>query len=188
MSLVVAALTGIALAACAGLRVFLPLFAAGVAARYFEWPLASSMQWLASDSALITFGVATVVEIAADKVPALDHLLDGAQTFLAPAAGALLAVSSLGDLSTGTAVALGVITGAPIAGGVHLLAATTRVGSSAVTLGAGNPVLSILEDGAASVGVVLAFLIPLLVLIGVALLALGLYRWRRSRAAAARGP
>jgi hypothetical protein len=183
MSLVVAALTGIALAACAGLRVFLPLFAAGIAARGFDWPLAPSMEWLSSDAALVTFGVASVVELVADKVPALDHLLDGAQTFLAPAAGAMVAVSSLGDLPTATAVALGVITGAPIAGGIHLLAATARVGSSALTFGAGNPVLSVLEDGAAGVGVVLAFLIPLAVVVSVVLLAFAIRRWRRSRAA-----
>jgi hypothetical protein len=183
MSLVVAALTGIALAACAGLRVFLPLFAAGAAARFFDWPLAHGMAWLASDAALVTFGVASAVEVAADKIPALDHLLDAAQTFLAPAAGAMLAVSSLADLPTGTAVALGVITGAPIAGGIHLLAASTRVGSSALTFGAGNPVLSLLEDAAAAVGVVLAFLLPILVVVALLLLALAIRRWRRSRAA-----
>ncbi len=182
MSLVVAAFTGIALAACAGLRVFLPLFAAGLAARWFDWPLAPSMEWLAGDAALVAFGVASAVEIAADKIPALDHLLDAAQTFLAPAAGAMLAVSSLAELPTGTALALGVITGAPIAGGIHLLAAATRVGSSATTFGVANPVLSLLEDGAAALGVVLAFLIPILVVVALVLLALAIRGWRRARA------
>jgi hypothetical protein len=183
VALLLAALTGIALAACAGLRVFLPLFAAGAAARFFDWPLASSMQWLSGDASLVTFGMASVVEIVADKVPALDHLLDAAQTFLAPAAGAMVAVSSLSDLSPVAALAVGIITGAPIAGGVHLLAATTRLGSSALTLGAGNPVLSVIEDVLASVGVLLAFVIPLVVVIGILLLALAIRRWRRSRAA-----
>ena len=180
MALLLAALTGIALAACAGLRVFLPLFAAGAAARFFDWPLASSMQWLSGDASLVTFGMASVVEIVADKVPALDHLLDAAQTFLAPAAGAMVAVSSLSDLSPAAALAVGIITGAPIAGGVHLLAATTRLGSSALTLGAGNPVLSVIEDVLASVGVLLAFVIPLFVVIGIVLVALAIRRWRRS--------
>jgi uncharacterized protein DUF4126 len=186
MSLAIAALTGVALAACAGLRVFLPLLAAGIAARWFDWPLAPSMRWLASDPALVTFGVASVVEILADKLPALDHALDVAQTFLAPAAGTMVAVSALGDLPTGSAVALGIITGAPIAGGVHLIAAATRLGSSALTLGTGNPVLSFLEDAAAAVGVVLAFVIPALVVLAVVLLALIVRRWRRSRRASPR--
>src|SRR5262245_1125807 len=187
MSLVVAALTGIALAACAGLRAFLPLFAAGAAARYFDWPLARSMEWLASDPALVTFGVASVVEVIADKVPAIDHLLDGAQTFLAPMAGAMVAVSSLSDLPTSTAVALGVIAGAPVAGGIHLFAATTRVGSSMLTLGAGNPLLSLLEDVVAGIGIVLAFFIPIVVLAaGAAVLAFGTRRWRRARTGSAK--
>ena len=80
MTLALAALTGIALTACAGLR-------------FFDWPLASSMAWLAADAALATFGVASAVEVLADKVPALDHALDAAQSFLAPVAGAMVAVS-----------------------------------------------------------------------------------------------
>ena len=74
---------------------------------------------------------------------------------------------------------------APIAGGVHLLAATTRLGSSAFTLGAGNPVLSVIEDVLASVGVLLAFAIPLAAVLGILLVALAIRRWRRSRAARA---
>ena len=54
-----AAATGIALAASAGLRAFLPLFAAGVAARWFQWPLASPVGWLSSDPALLMFGIAS---------------------------------------------------------------------------------------------------------------------------------
>jgi hypothetical protein len=143
------------------------------------------MQWLSGDSALVTFGVASVVEVVADKVPALDHILDAAQTFLAPAAGAVVAVSSLPELSPAAALAIGILTGAPIAGGVHLLAATTRLGSSAFTLGAGNPVLSVIEDVLATLGVLLAFVTPLVALLGILLVALALRRWRRSRAARA---
>jgi len=183
---IAAALTGFALSACAGLRVFLPLFAAGLAARLAEWPLAAGAEWLASDAALVSFGVATAVEIAADKVPALDHLLDGAQTFLAPAAGALLAASSFGDLPPWAALALGVATGAPIAGGVHLLAATTRLQSSLFTAGAGNPVLSLAEDVLAAVGAVVAFVWPVLVVATGIGAAFWIRRRRRRRAARAR--
>jgi hypothetical protein len=142
------------------------------------------MDWLSGDAALVSFGVASVVEIVADKVPALDHVLDGAQTFLAPAAGAMLAVSSLTDLSPGMALVLGIITGAPIAGGVHLLAAATRLKSSLFTLGAGNPVLSVIEDVAAGVGVLLAFVIPLVVVVGIVLGIVAIRRWRRRPRAA----
>jgi hypothetical protein len=184
VTLVLAALTGIGLAACAGLRAFLPLFAAGLAARFADWPLAESTRWLASDAALVVFGVATVVEVLADKVPALDHALDAAQTVLAPVAGSVVAVSALTDLPAPHALALGIATGAPLAGGVHLLAATTRLSSSAVSGGIANPVLSVIEDVVATVGVVIAFVVPLLALIAIVAAALALRRWRARRAAA----
>lgn len=179
MALAVAVLTGIALAACAGLRAFLPLFAAGLAARFFEWPLSGGMSWLASDPALVSFGVATLVEIVADKVPVLDHALDGAQTFLAPAAGALVAVSALTDLPPSAALVLGVLTGAPVAGGVHLLAATTRVKSSVLTGTVANPFLSVLEDVGALAGVAVAFVLPLVAALLVVLVGGLLFRLRR---------
>ena len=48
---------GLSLAACAGLRAFLPLFITGLVAR-FEWiPLLDRFDWLASDAALLVFGV-----------------------------------------------------------------------------------------------------------------------------------
>lgn len=183
MTWIAAALTGIALSACAGLRVFLPLFGAGLAARLADWPLASGADWLASDAALVTFGVATVVEIVADKVPALDHALDVAQTFLAPAAGAVLAASSFTEMPPWAALALGIATGAPIAGGVHLLAATTRLQSSLFTAGVGNPVLSLAEDVLAAVGAVVAFVLPLVAVATIVLAALWIRRRRRRRVA-----
>ncbi len=184
LSLIAAAFTGLGLAACAGLRAFLPIFAAGIASRFFEWPLAESFRWVASDIALVVFGVATAAEIAADKIPVVDHALDAAQTLLAPVAGAVLAMSSLTDLSTPWAAAIGIATGAPIAGGVHLLAATTRLKSSALTAGTANPVLSVAEDALAIGGVVIAFVLPLLVLfvvLAVVVVVVVLRRFRRGR-------
>src|SRR4029078_7498553 len=86
---------GIALAACAGLRAWLPLLMAGVAARLGWLELGPSFSFLARDLALLFFGLSSVLEIAADKVPPLDHLLDVVSTVLRPAAGSLLAASVL---------------------------------------------------------------------------------------------
>jgi len=181
LEIVAAAATGIALAASAGLRAFLPLFAAGLAARGFHWPLASGAGWLASDVALLLFGTASVVEIAADKIPAVDHLLDLVQTILSPVAGALAAFAGLSGWPAPFALALAIIVGAPVAGGLHAISALTRVKSSATTGGAGNPLLSILEDTAATVTIIVAFLAPLLALVGVAWV---VTRWLRRRRAA----
>ena len=174
-----AAATGIALAASAGLRAFLPLFAAGVAARWFHWPLALPVGWLASEPALVIFGIASAAEVLADKVPAVDHVLDLLQSVLSPIAGALAALSALQGWPAPFALALAIIVGAPVAGGFHAIGALTRLKSTATTAGAGNPVLSLAEDIVAAVLIVLAFLLPIVVLLVIAALA---WRWLRKRA------
>ena len=68
---------GVSLAACAGLRAFLPLLVVGAFGRLGFVPLTGAFEWLSSWPALAVFGVAVVVELAADKFPVVDHLLDG---------------------------------------------------------------------------------------------------------------
>ena len=90
---------GIGLAACAGLRAWLPLLLLGGLARWGVVDLGPSFEFVASTRALILFGVATVIEIAGDKIPAVDHTLDALSTVLRPAAGSLLAASVLWQIS-----------------------------------------------------------------------------------------
>jgi uncharacterized membrane protein len=173
---------GVSLAACAGLRAWLPLLLAGSAARMGWMELGSSFQFLTSDRALILFGVATVVEMAADKVPALDHLLDALSTVVRPAAGSLLAASVLWPVSDPlTALSLGVAVGAPAALLPHAGKSMLRAASTALTAGLANPVISLLEDLAVFVLFVLAVLLPLLALGAVLLAALLVVRRRRRR-------
>ncbi len=174
----------IALAASAGLRAWLPLLLAGGLARMGVLDLGPSFQFLASNKALILFGVATAIEILGDKVPAVDHALDVIGTPLRPAAGALLAASVLGTVSDPLAsMVLGTAVGAPSALVPHAAKSALRVASTATTAGIANPLLSLLEDVISLVTFVLAVLAPLLV---VALLGLTLYlasRWLRRRVA-----
>ncbi len=176
----------IALAASAGLRAWLPLLLAGALARLGVFDLGSSFQFLASNKALVLFGVATVVELVGDKLPAVDHVLDLIGTPLRPAAGALLAASVLGTVSDPlTALVIGTVVGAPSALVPHAAKAALRSVSTATTGGLANPVLSLIEDVLSVLTFVLAVLVPLVV---VALLGLTLYvasRWLRRRRAAA---
>jgi hypothetical protein len=172
--------TGIALAACAGLRAFLPLFALGLAGRLELVPLSEAYAWLASWPALTVFGVAVVVELAADKIPVVDHVLDAVQAFVKPCAGALVSATLVADFGP-----LGLTVGSMLAGGltsgvVHLTKAKLRWVSTATTAGTANPLLSIAEDAGALAGTVLSLLAPLLLLL---LLGTGLVLawilWRR---------
>jgi hypothetical protein len=168
---------GIGLAACAGLRAWLPLLLAGALARGGVIELGPSFRFIASNRALLLFAVATLVEIVGDKIPAVDHALDALSTVLRPAAGSLLAASVMWQISDPlTAVALGVAVGAPSALVPHAAKSLLRAGSTALTGGLANPVLSILEDLAAVVLFVLSVLVPLLVAAGLLLVAFLLLR------------
>ena len=170
----------IALAACAGLRAWLPLLLAGGLARAGWLELGPQFQFLGSNKALLLFAVATLIEVTADKVPAVDHALDALSTLLRPAAGALLAASVLGRVADPlTALALGIAVGAPAALVPHAAKSGLRAISTALSAGLANPVLSLLEDIATVALFVLALLVPVLVAASVVLLALWIARLRR---------
>jgi hypothetical protein len=172
----------IALAAAAGLRAWLPLLAAGGLARLGVLELGPSFQFLASDKALVLFGLATAIELVGDKIPALDHALDVIGTPLRPLAGAVLAASVLGTVADPlTSAVLGIAVGAPSALVPHVAKSALRAASTTATGGLANPALSFVEDALSVVLLILAVLVPLMV---VALVALALFltsRWLRRR-------
>ncbi len=157
-------LAGIALAACAGLRAFVPLFVVGLAARFevAQFVLGDhfvpneAYAWIGSTPALIIFGTAVVVELLADKIPVVDHVLDVLQTFVRPIAGLLVMAVSLEGLSPMGATILGLLIGTPIAAGVHAAKSKIRLVSTVSTAGLASPFLSMFEDLLALVGSVLA--------------------------------
>jgi hypothetical protein len=172
----------IALAAAAGLRAWLPLFAAGGLARLGVFDLGPSFAFLSSDKALVLFGVATAIEVIGDKIPAVDHALDVIGTPLRPLAGALLAASVLGTVADPlTSVVLGVAVGAPSALVPHVAKSTLRAASSAATGGLANPALSFVEDAVSVVLLILAVLVPLLVVALVVATVFLAARWLRRR-------
>jgi hypothetical protein len=164
---------GIALAACAGLRAWLPLFVVGLSVRFGVLPLGESFRFLGSNTALAVFLIATIVEMIADKIPVVDHALDSLSTFLKPVAGMVLAASVLWTVDDPiVALALGVMVGAPASLLPHTAKATVRGVLSPLTAGLAAPVLSVIEDIIAFGLVALAILTPLVVAAGVVLFAL----------------
>jgi len=181
-SLGLALLAGIALAAASGLRAFLPLLALGLAARFTHLELQPSLAWLTGDLALVALGAATVIEIAGDKIPAVDHVLDVLATFVRPVTATVAAYGLLVHWPTPWAQILAVLLGGS-ALVLHAAKAKTRLGSTVVSGGAANPFLSVIEDGVSFALVAVAFLAPLLVAL-VLLLAFWLFtrvRGRRAR-------
>jgi hypothetical protein len=185
--LVTALLLGLGLAASSGLNTFLPLLMLAGAAHFhlFGVQLNGSFAWLGSDTALWALGAAAFAEVVGDKVPAVDHLLDVVGTVARPAAGALAAASVVQGDPTNAAI-LGLIVGAPTALSFHAAKAGTRVGSSATTMGIGNPVLSLLEDVTAVILTVVSILVPWLV--PLLLFVLAIVLWRIIKSVRARWP
>jgi hypothetical protein len=179
----------IVLAASAGLRAWLPLLITSALARLGFVDIGESFGFLATTPALVLFSVATVVEIAGDKIPAVDHALDVVSTFLRPASGALLAAAVMWKADDPlVASVLGIVIGAPIALAPHAAKAATRSLSSAATGGFGNPVLSVAEDMTAFVLSLLAVLVPvlaLIVLVVASVYGVRAYKRRKARRAAA---
>lgn len=178
---------GFSLAACAGLRAWLPLLIAGLTARFTgAVTLGESFAFLSSTPALVLFGVATVVEIVGDKFPVVDHALDVFGTVARPAAGMVLSAAVLYQVDDPLwALGIGLIVGAPTAAVPHAVKSATRGLSSSLTFGLANPLLSILEDVTALVIALMAIVIP--VLMGFSVLVIGavlvayVVRLRRNR-------
>ena len=162
-----AALLGLGLAASSGLNTFLPLLLLAGVVRFaplgFDLSLNSNFAWLTSDVALGTLLLATAVEVAGDKIPAVDHFLDVVGTATRPVAGTLAAASVFQNTDPAVATLLGLIIGAPTALGFHAVKAGTRATSSVSTLGMGNPILSLIEDVMAVFMTIISLLVPILV-------------------------
>jgi Domain of unknown function (DUF4126) len=174
----------ITLAAVAGLRAWLPLLVAGVLSRMGVADLGASFGWLGSWPALGLLGGATLFEVAGDKIPVVDHVLDTVGTVVRPLTGTLAAAAALVHVQDPlVALVIGLVVGAPIALAPHLAKTTLRGVSTGTTAGLANPVLSVLEDGLSLVLTVLAFLVPILAVLLVVTFAYLIWRWLRRRRA-----
>jgi len=176
-------ISGLTLAAPAGVNAYIPLLAVAVAQRYGWVSLGEPLGVLGSWWMIALIAVLLVVEVVADKVPAVDHANDAVQTVVRPAVGGLLAVSASNG-GTVSSVAL-VVAGVLIAGGVHAVKATARPAVNVSTAGVGAPVVSSVEDVGALIVTVLALLAPwvaaALIVAAVLLVVILVRRWRRNR-------
>lgn len=161
---------GLALAAAAGFRVFVPLVALSLAAQSGWVELSPSFTWLATAPASVALATAMVVEIAAYYVPFFDNMLDTLAAPVAVLAGILASASVLTDLPPWLQYSIAIIGAGGTAGVVHASTSLLRLKSSAATAGFGNPILATLELAGSVVIAALALLAPLLALAAVVLI------------------
>jgi hypothetical protein len=157
--------TAFGLSGSAGLNAYIPLLVVALAGRF---PASDPLIELAPPYDLLTSGwvigllvVLLAIEMLVDKIPAVDTLNDGIQTFVRPVAGAILfagSTSAIGDMNPILAILAGVLT----AGGIHATKGAVRPVVTASTAGTGNWAVSIAEDIAAAGMSLLAIFIPVL--------------------------
>jgi Domain of unknown function (DUF4126) len=128
-------------------------------------------------------GIVAVVgtlDFVGDKVPIVDHVLHAIGVAVAPVVGGILAFATARavDLSPELIVTLGVV--AALA--THLARTAARPVSTATTGGAGNPIVSLGEDGLSGALSVAAVLAPVLAaILAVGVLTVVILVWRRWR-------
>ena len=152
---------GVGLAASVGFRVFLPLFVLSLASYNGIWDLNDSWAWIGSLTAVITFGVATLVELAAYFIPWVDNLLDSVALPLSALAGTAVMVATVAGLDPVVTWSLAIIAGGGTATAIKGAAASGRMASSLGTGGLANPVIATIETGTATVMSLASVLAPI---------------------------
>jgi hypothetical protein len=180
---------GLALAAAAGFRVFVPLLGLSVAAQSGWVQLSPSFSWLATPPALMALATATVLEVVAYYIPFFDNMLDALAAPLAVLAGIIASASLLTDLPPWLQYTIAIVAAGGTAGAVHASTSVLRLKSSAATAGFGNPILATLELAGSIIVALLALVAPLVALLIVALIVVFIARrvnaWRLNARAAA---
>jgi hypothetical protein len=162
MEQVLSVCVGIGLSAACGFRVFLPLLVMSIASLSGHLTLAHGFEWIGTYPALVSFSVATCLEIAGYYVPWLDHLLDTLASPAAIVAGTIITASAVSDMSPFLKWTLAVIAGGGAAGIVQSATVLTRGASTVATAGLANPLVATVELAGATITSILALVAPIL--------------------------
>lgn len=166
MELFLSVCLGIGLSAACGFRIFVPLLAISIAHHAGHLELGAGFAWMGTWPALITFAVATVLEVGAFYIPFVDNLLDSIAIPTATVAGIVASASCISDVSPMLQWTLAAITGGGVAAATQLATTKLRLVSSATTGGLGNPVVATAEAGGSILLSALSLLLPVLAALG----------------------
>ncbi len=179
LSILLSIAMGIALAAAAGFRAFVPLLAAGLAIHFGWVEPARGFDWLGEPVVLVALGVATLAEVAAYYLPGVDHVLDLLGAPVAVAAGILAAAGVIVGLPDWLRWLTAIGAGGAVATAGHALNAVGRAKTGAMSGGVGNPAYSTAELASSILVSALAVVLPVIAVI--VLVALGAWMLQRRR-------
>lgn len=164
MELFTGIFTAFGLSASAGLNAYIPLLVVGLLARYTGF-IKLNQPWdtLANPWIILMLCVLVIIEMLADKVPAVNHLNDLIQTVIRPLAGAI-AFAASANVVTNVSPVLALAAGLLVAGTVHAAkAGVVRPMVTATTGGTANIPVSIAEDIISTAVSLLAILLPIII-------------------------
>jgi hypothetical protein len=181
-------LSAFGLSASAGLNAYIPLLTVALLAKYTNLiKLNETWEPMTSWWVIGVLIFLSLVEFFADKIPAVNHVNDAIQTFIRPAAGAIVfAATSTQGVEVKPLLAL--IAGLLVAGGVHAVKSLAiRPAVTATTGGAANIGVSMLEDVTSTAVSFMSILLPVIVacvlVLITALIILRMFRKHREKEA-----
>jgi Domain of unknown function (DUF4126) len=184
------ALTGVGLAASAGLNAYIPFLVVALLGRFTDLiTLPDAWAWMENGWVIGLLSVLLAVEVVADKVPAIDSVNDVVQTVVRPTSGGLVfgaatasetaTVTDPGEFFTSNQW-VPIVAGVVISLVVHGAKATARPVMNVATAGVAAPVVSTAEDATSLVMSFVAIVLPILVLVFLFAL-FGGFVWLRER-------
>lgn len=157
--------TAFGLSASAGLNAYIPLLIVAFLARFTNLiNLSPPWDTLTDWWVIGLLVILSIVEFFADKVPAINHINDLLQSFVRPAAGAILFAASA-HIVTEVNPVLSMILGILVAGGVHAVKSlAVRPAVTATTGATGNVPVSMAEDVVSTILSIIAVVLPVLII------------------------
>ena len=187
VTIIMATLMGISLAAASGFRVFLPPFLLSLAARFnVVWFLdidliGTQFEFFTSTLSIVVLGIATVAEFAAFYAPWVDNALDTIATPASIMAGVAMTAIVLEGNDPIIQWTIAIVAGGGVAATIQSATVATRGLSSTFTFGLGNSAVATGENVASVALTLIAILIPFLSALFVLLIVALLLRMKRKK-------
>ncbi|MEC9264029.1 MAG: DUF4126 domain-containing protein [Candidatus Thermoplasmatota archaeon] len=187
VTIIMATLMGISLAAASGFRVFLPPFLLSLAARFnVVWfldidLLGTQFEFFTSTLSIVVLGIATVAEFAAFYAPWIDNALDTIATPASIMAGVAMTAIVLEGNDPIIQWTIAIVAGGGVAATIQSTTVAIRGLSSTFTFGLGNSAVATGENVASVALTLIAILIPFLSALFVLLIVALLLRMKRKK-------
>ncbi|MDD3520952.1 MAG: DUF4268 domain-containing protein [Actinomycetota bacterium] len=154
------------LSASAGLNAYIPLLVVSLLAKYTTLiKLGSPWDAMTSWWVIGVLIFLTIIEVLADKIPAINHINDTIQSFIRPTAGAIVFAASASNISQVNPI-LAIVAGLFIAGSVSAVKSlAVRPTVTATTGGAANLPVSFAEDVTSTSVSILSVILPVVAVV-----------------------